>query len=54
MRREKQAGIEILPENLYDAVKCLNEDKFICDVLGEHITTKYTEAKLKEWEDYTY
>ena len=45
----KDAGIEILPDNLYDAIKYLNEDKFICGVLGEHITTKYTEAKLKEW-----
>jgi len=48
----KEAGIEILPDNLYDAIKYLNEDKFICGVLGEHITTKYTEAKLKEWDDY--
>ncbi len=46
------AGIEKLPENLYEAVKCLNEDKFICEVVGEHIVSKYTEAKLKEWEDY--
>ena len=46
------AGIEKLPENLYEAVKCLNKDKFICEVLGEHIVSKYTEAKLKEWEDY--
>ena len=46
------AGIERLPEDLYEAVKCLKEDKFICDVLGEHIVSKYTEAKLKEWEDY--
>ena len=48
----KDAGIEILPDNLYDAIKYLNEDKFICGVLGEHITTKYTEAKIKEWDDY--
>ena len=48
----KAAGIEILPDNLYDAIKYLNEDKFICGVLGEHITTKYTQAKLKEWDDY--
>lgn len=48
----KQAAIEVLPESLYDAVRYLNEDKFICDVLGEHITSKYTEAKLREWNDY--
>ena len=43
---------KVLPESLYDAVRYLNEDKFICDVLGEHITSKYTEAKLREWNDY--
>ena len=48
----KHAAIEVLPESLYDAVRYLNEDKFICDVLGEHITSKYTEAKLREWNDY--
>lgn len=48
----KQAGVETLPDNLYDAVMELNKDKFICDVLGEHIVEKYTEAKLHEWNEY--
>ena len=30
----------------------MQEDKVICDVLGEHIVSKYVEAKLKEWNDY--
>ena len=46
------AKIESLPANLYDAIKLMNEDSFICDVLGEHITKKYTEAKLREWDNY--
>jgi glutamine synthetase, type I len=50
--QRKEAGIETLPENLYEAVQCMKNDKFVCDVLGEHIVEKYTEAKLKEWEDY--
>ncbi len=50
--QRKAAGIETLPENLYEAVKCMNEDKFVCDVLGAHIVEKYTQAKLKEWEAY--
>lgn len=45
-------GIVTLPENLYEAVQCMKNDKFVCDVLGDHIVEKYTEAKLKEWEDY--
>ena len=47
-----KAGIEKLPENLYEAIQCMQEDKVICDVLGEHIVSKYVEAKLKEWNDY--
>ena len=47
-----QAGIESLPTNLYDAVQCMKEDSFICEVLGCHITEKYIHAKLKEWNDY--
>lgn len=50
--QRKEAGIETLPENLYEAVKCMKEDKFVCEVLGSHIVEKYTEAKLKEWEAY--
>ncbi len=46
------SGIVTLPENLYEAVQCMKNDKFVCDVLGDHIVEKYTEAKLKEWEDY--
>ena len=46
------SGIATLPENLYEAVQCMKNDKFVCDVLGDHIVEKYTEAKLKEWEDY--
>ena len=46
------SGIATFPENLYEAVQCMKNDKFVCDVLGDHIVEKYTEAKLKEWEDY--
>ena len=47
-------GIDSLPDNLYDAIKCLKKDKFICDVLGEHILNKYVEAKLEEWNQYKH
>ncbi|MDO5402004.1 MAG: type I glutamate--ammonia ligase [Eubacteriales bacterium] len=46
------AGIETLPESLIEAVKCLKNDKVICDTLGSHILSKYIEAKEKEWNDY--
>ena len=49
----RAAGIENMPADLKEAVDCLVADEFLCSVLGEHITTKYVEAKMKEWENYT-
>lgn len=49
----RAAGIENMPADLKEAVDCLVVDEFLCSVLGEHITTKYVEAKMKEWENYT-
>jgi len=49
----RAAGIENMPADLKEAVDCLVADEFLCSILGEHITTKYVEAKMKEWENYT-
>ena len=49
----RAAGIENMTADLKEAVDCLVADEFLCSVLGEHITTKYVEAKMKEWENYT-
>ena len=49
----RAAGIENMPADLKEAVDCLVADEFLCSVLGEHSTTKYVEAKMKEWENYT-
>ncbi len=48
----QKTGIRTLPENLYEAVQCMKQDPLVCSVLGEHIVNKYTEAKLKEWDEY--
>lgn len=48
----KLSGIESLPESLFEAINCMKNDEFIEKVLGKHITNKYIEAKLKEWESY--
>lgn len=45
-------GIENLPGSLYDAVVAMNDDKLVTDVLGEHVTGRYTDGKLKEWDEY--
>jgi glutamine synthetase len=47
-----EAGIESLPLNLFDAVKELEKDTFIQNVLGAHASGKYMEAKYAEWDEY--
>lgn len=49
-QEEKQAmKITSLPENLGQAIRGLENDTYIKDVLGEHVFEKYTEAKKSEW-----
>lgn len=45
-------GIERLPEDLYEALQCLKQDKFIMNVLGSRTAKKYIEAKEYEWATY--
>ncbi|MDD4378251.1 MAG: glutamine synthetase, partial [Eubacteriales bacterium] len=49
----KENGIESLPSNLYDAIQYLKKDELVKQTLGPHITEKYIEAKLIEWEEYS-
>ena len=45
-------GIESLPEDLGAAIAAFEEDPFVADVLGKHITEKYITAKKAEWSAY--
>lgn len=49
--REK-AGIKCLPTSLAEAIDGLEQDALIREVLGEHISRKYIEAKKEEWKEY--
>ncbi|MDF2523394.1 MAG: glutamine synthetase, type [Clostridiales bacterium] len=46
-------GIEALPLSLIEAIEEMQKSEFISNVLGEHIFTKYIEAKKEEWSEYT-
>lgn len=48
----KQMGIEELPGTLYEAIKEMEKDSFLQEVLGNHIFEKYITAKKKEWQEY--
>lgn len=45
-------NIRTLPADLKEAINALEKNEFIQGVLGSHISRKYMEAKLLEWENY--
>lgn len=48
----RRRNIERIPETLGEAVEAYEGSEFIVEVLGEHIYTKYLEAKKKEWRAF--
>ena len=51
-KTRESKGIASLPGSLKEAVDTMLSDKLICDTLGEHIVSQYSEGKYKEWDDY--
>ncbi|KNZ40538.1 type I glutamate--ammonia ligase [Acetobacterium bakii] len=50
--QRKEKGIVDLPNNLYDAIKELEKDELLMDMLGDHARKKYIAAKIEEWDAY--
>ncbi|MFC7155873.1 type I glutamate--ammonia ligase [Halomarina halobia] len=50
--KREEYGIETLPPNLGRAVDALEEDEVIREALGEHVTSKFVEAKRAEFSEY--
>ncbi len=48
----ERLGIRKLPANLKDALSAMEEDAFVREVLGDHITDAYLDAKKREWDTY--
>jgi len=49
----KAAGIKALPDNLGVAVRALEEDKLVKEVLGDFIAEKYIAEKKEEYKSYS-
>jgi len=47
-----EAGIEILPTNLGEAIELFEHSETMKEILGEHIHAFYVENKKAEWDDY--
>jgi glutamine synthetase len=45
-------GIRELPGTLGEAIDELEKDEVICAALGEHVLSRYVEAKRSEWDEY--
>lgn len=48
----KARGIRRLPKTLGEAIEAFEGDEFLKGVLGNHIYTKYLEAKKEEWRTF--
>lgn len=47
-----KAGLQTLPPNLNEALKALEKDSLVRDVLGDDFVNSYLKSKRKEWESY--
>jgi glutamine synthetase len=48
----KRKHIDNLPSDLHEAIDEMKKDKLVRSILGEHIFSKYIEAKELEWSEY--
>ena len=51
-KRREEAGIETLPNNLWEAVQYMKESELVKETLGDHIFEKFIENKKIEWDRY--
>lgn len=48
----KARGIELLPQDLNEAMALMEEDRLVMDTLGEHTAQAFLRCKRAEWESY--
>ena len=52
-KQRKEAGIESLPKTLGEALEEFKKSDFMRQAMGNHVYTKYIEAKQEEWYEYS-
>ena len=50
--QRKERGIRNLQEHLSAAIDALEQDSYMCEVLGEQLVKSYISAKRAEWKEY--
>jgi glutamine synthetase len=48
----RAAGIESLPEDLYEAIQIAEQSDLVRDTLGDHVFEYLIRNKREEWDDY--
>jgi glutamine synthetase len=48
----KEAGIELLPTNLKEAMEELAKDEVVIEAMGREFCEHYIDFKLREWTEY--
>ena len=51
-RERSHLGVESLPNDLSEAVRTFQKDKFLQNVLGSPISDHIIQAKRSEWQEY--
>jgi len=51
-KKREEAGIETLPNNLWEAVQYMQKSELVKKTLGDHIFNKFIENKKIEWDRY--
>ncbi|MCM1364565.1 MAG: glutamine synthetase family protein [Faecalibacterium sp.] len=52
-KQRKEAGIESLPKTLGEAIEEFKKSDFMRQAMGNHVYSKYIEAKQEEWKEYS-
>ena len=52
VKKRESAGIETLPDNLFEAVKFMEKSTLVKETLGNHVFEKFIENKHIEWDRY--
>jgi len=48
----RAAGIQSLPRNLDDALRCMEDSELVAEALGEHVFEYFLRNKRVEWDEY--
>lgn len=51
-QERKERRIHMLPSSLYEAALALENDPFLCSVLGEKFASQYISSRKQEWIEY--